>query len=137
MLQGKAVNSFSLSGKSFPLVYGEGASRECNPVDSRDCLAGCLDKSLVQGKIDLCKVYNGITEASTVGAVRSVAGLQSGPESSLSDVSFVVPIAGSEIQNKYTDSETIKNLNAPKVASFSSRGPNVIIPDILKVLTWL
>ncbi|KAL8554097.1 hypothetical protein ACS0TY_002354 [Phlomoides rotata] len=150
ILSGKAVNSFSLSGKSFPLVYGEGASRVCNPVDSRDCLAGCLDKSLVQGKIVLCKVYNGITEASTVGAVGSVASLQSGPASSLSDVSFVVPVAGSGLKeddfnlveryfNSTKDpkisiltSETIKNLNAPKVASFSSRGPNVIIPDILK-----
>ncbi|KAL8457556.1 hypothetical protein ACS0TY_035426 [Phlomoides rotata] len=98
ILSGKAVNSFSLSGKSFTLVYGEGASRVCNPVDSRDCLAGCLDKSLVQGKIVLCKVYNGITEASTVGDVGSVTCLQSGPEFSLSDVSFVVPVAGSSLK---------------------------------------
>lgn len=36
---------------------------------------------------------------------------------------------------KILTSETIKNLDAPKVASFSSKGPNDIIPDILKVHT--
>ncbi|KAL8518788.1 hypothetical protein ACS0TY_009953 [Phlomoides rotata] len=145
ILSGKAVNSFSLSGKSFPLVYGEGASRVCNPDDSRDCLAGCLDENLVKGKIVLCRVYNGITVASTVGAVGSVAA-----QSRSSDVSFVVPVAGSSLKeddfnlveryfNSTKDpkisiltSETIKNINAPKVASFSSRGANEIIPDILK-----
>lgn len=35
LLQGKAVNSFSLSGKSYPLTYGYGASRKCSSEDSR------------------------------------------------------------------------------------------------------
>lgn len=30
-------------------------------------------------------------------------------------------------------SESTRNLDAPLVASFSSRGPNTVIPDILKV----
>lgn len=31
-------------------------------------------------------------------------------------------------------SEVIKNPAAPAVASFSARGPNLILPDIIKVL---
>ncbi|KAI3467394.1 hypothetical protein Pfo_024057 [Paulownia fortunei] len=145
ILTGKAVNSFSLKGTSFPLVYGEDISRECGKQASQDCLPGCLESSLVKGKIVLCNTHSGIIEAFRVGALGAVA-----LSNYISDVSFILPIAASSLHDldflmvhsyfgstkfpkvKVLTSESVRNLDAPLVASFSSRGPNIIIPDIMK-----
>lgn len=61
---------------------------------------GCLDKSLVEGKIVLCRVLEGITEAFMVGAMGSVAALESEATENPSpdDFSSVVPVAGSGLK---------------------------------------
>ncbi|KZV44977.1 Subtilase 4.13 isoform 2 [Dorcoceras hygrometricum] len=144
-ITGKAVNPFDLKGKSFPLAYGQEVSSSCNDQSARACVGGCLDKRRVNGKVVLCSRNEGMEEALNAGAVGSVV-----PSTEALDVSFVVPFPASVLsaplfndlqgyfnstKNHTVDilkSELVRNLNAPSVASFSSRGPNVIFPKILK-----
>ncbi|XP_075496813.1 subtilisin-like protease SBT4.13 [Primulina tabacum] len=144
-ITGKAVNAFDLKEQSFPLAYGKEVTSTCIEQFAQACNADCLDKSKVKGKIVLCSEYRGIKEAFRTGAVGSVA-----PSTNSPDVSFVVPFPASglstlpfsDLQNYFNTttnhtleilkSEVVKNLDAPSVASFSSRGPNIIFPNILK-----
>ncbi|KAL3839011.1 hypothetical protein ACJIZ3_023602 [Penstemon smallii] len=145
ILTGKSVNSFKLKG--IPLVYGKNASSpgQCYEQWQKRCQDNCLQKDLVKGKIVLCDSFGGRKEALRAGALGSI-----GLEGDNSDVSFVVALPASAltkddysvVQNYVNStkapkvdilpSESIKNHDAPRVASFSSRGPNSIIPDILK-----
>ncbi|KAL7091155.1 hypothetical protein ACP275_12G088300 [Erythranthe tilingii] len=139
---GKSVNSFSLHGTSLPISYGD--ETRCHKDVARSCAKGCLEPSAVKDKIVMCNNYAGIDEVSRVGGLGVIAYVSS------SDVSYVVPTAASSlngddfnsIQSYYNStrspiagilaSEAINNTDAPHVASFSSRGPNPFIPDILK-----
>ncbi|KAL0421169.1 UNVERIFIED_CONTAM: Subtilisin-like protease SBT4.3 [Sesamum latifolium] len=142
---GKAVNPFKMNGTEFPLVYGKDVTSECNETQARFCSAGCLDRKLVNGKIVLCDSNNGVKVALSAGAAGTIV------KSRVAyDVSFVVPLPASalliddlKLVKDYINStnaarafistsESIKNTNAPLVASFSSKGPNPIISDILK-----
>ncbi|VVA40888.1 PREDICTED: subtilisin [Prunus dulcis] len=141
---GSSVNSFKLNGTSFPLVYGKDASSQCVDSDARQCVAGCLDVDLVKGKIVLCDQAGGNTEARQAGALGSIL------NTSKPDVAFVVPLPASGLGSQDYDvvksylkstkrpranilkSEAIKDDGAPVVASFSSRGPNQIVPEIIK-----
>ncbi|XP_052311934.1 subtilisin-like protease SBT4.6 isoform X2 [Populus trichocarpa] len=143
-LVGNSVNSFSLKGKKFPLVYGKGASRECKHLEASLCYSGCLDRTLVKGKIVLCDDVNGRTEAKRAGALGAILPI------SFEDISFILPLPGLSLTEDKLNavksylnstkkpsanilkSEAIKDNAAPEVASFSSRGPNPIISDILK-----
>ncbi|KAM1049356.1 hypothetical protein ACFX2C_028467 [Malus domestica] len=138
-LVGNSVNAFDLNGTSFPLVEGKDASSECG-----DCDEGCLDPNLVKGKIVVCRWPIGIIEARRVGAIGAVT------DSTIPDVSLIVPLPAACFRSKDFDvvksyvnstvkplakllkSEVIKDLAAPTVASFSSRGPNRILFDIIK-----
>ncbi|KAL0336309.1 UNVERIFIED_CONTAM: Subtilisin-like protease SBT4.6 [Sesamum radiatum] len=111
----------------------------------RSCSPGCLDRKMVSGNVVLCDSNIGIIVALSAGAAGIIA--KSGVEY---DVSFVVPLPASalliddlKLIKDYTNStnaakaiistsESIKNTNAPLVASFPSKGPNPIITDILK-----
>ncbi|KAL8533902.1 hypothetical protein ACS0TY_010075 [Phlomoides rotata] len=142
---GKSVNSFKLEGTEFPLVYGKDVTTHCDEPSARHCSPGCLDSSLVKGKVVLCDNNKGIEEALKSGALGTI--VKSGR---VPDVSFAVPLPASvlftsdlELVQSYVNStkeakafistsESIKNTGAPVVASFSSKGPNTIIPDILK-----
>ncbi|KAJ6895542.1 hypothetical protein NC651_021911 [Populus alba x Populus x berolinensis] len=143
-LVGNSVNSFSLKGKKFPLVYGKGASRECKHLEASLCYSGCLDRALVKGKIVVCDDVNGRTEAKRAGALGAIL------PTSFEDISFILPLPGLSLTEDKLNavksylnstkkpsanilkSEAIKDNAAPEVASFSSRGPNPIISDILK-----
>ncbi|KAL1550987.1 subtilisin-like protease SBT4.13 [Salvia divinorum] len=145
ILTGKGVNTFSLKQNSYPLVSGEDVTENCDKEVAKYCFPGCLEPTLVKGKIVACYSIIGIAETFVARAIGSVT---------LSDIhgnaSIVLPIAASSLQEhdfhvvqsylnstkfpkvKIMTSESVKNLDAPIVASFSSRGPNIIIPDILK-----
>ncbi|XP_024028113.1 subtilisin-like protease SBT4.3 [Morus notabilis] len=145
-LIGNSVNSFELNFTLFPLVHGANASTKCSVFSASSCEAGCLDKDLVKGKIVLCDSRDGISEAYNAGAVGLIyANDRAG------DVSFIVPLPAVALENDtYTyvldyirrspspaqatilKSEAKIDDSAPRVASFSSRGPNAITPDILK-----
>ncbi|KAL3654195.1 hypothetical protein CASFOL_003876 [Castilleja foliolosa] len=150
---GKAVSSFALTGgTSVPVVYGKNVTLTCDEYGARRCDDGCLEPSLVKGKIVLCDDYYGVPRAYKAGAIGAVATVRSFPRDLPFpvDTSQVSPIAASRLDEhdfqsiqRYFDStisptldilksESIKNINAPKVAGFSSRGPNIILPDILK-----
>ncbi|KAL3502298.1 hypothetical protein ACH5RR_036747 [Cinchona calisaya] len=145
-LAGNSVNSFDLNGTKFPLVYGRDASGLCGDLQAKRCDLRCLDEKLVRGKIILCRSNDrAILEASRVGAIGLI--LQA---NEADDVSFVFPYATSVLSDEdfklvesyynstenpqvnILKSEVTENLGSPTVASFSSRGPNSIFPDILK-----
>ncbi|XP_027152547.1 subtilisin-like protease SBT4.13 [Coffea eugenioides] len=146
---GNAINSFKLnSTKNYPLVYGKDASIQCGEAEAKRCYGGCLDRRLVEGKIVLCDdtfSSSNLAEVKRAGSVGSI--FRSGE---IYDVSFVFPSAASTLSPQQFDlvesyinstkvpqayiypSENITDSSAPVVASFSSRGPNTIFPDILK-----
>ncbi|ONI00106.1 hypothetical protein PRUPE_6G067600 [Prunus persica] len=145
-LVGNSVNTFGLNGTSFPLIHGKDVSRNCTEK-SAGCEQGCLDSDLVKGKIVLCDRYtSGVSEAYKVGALGSILTNYI----NIDDASFVLPLPASTLNNaEYNEvmsymnstrdpqanilkSEVIKDLVAPIVASLSARGPNLILPDIIK-----
>ncbi|KAK4429956.1 Subtilisin-like protease SBT4.3 [Sesamum alatum] len=150
---GKAISSFSLAGASVPVVYGKDVTRNCSEATARRCASTCVEPSLVKGKILLCDNYWGVNTALNVGAIGAVASLEAFPQLGHLSVntSFIVPLPAShlskqdfnDLQSYYArtitptvdilTSESVKNADAPLVAEFSSKGPNAIIPDILKV----
>uniref|UniRef100_F6GUX0 Subtilisin-like protease SBT4.3 n=1 Tax=Vitis vinifera TaxID=29760 RepID=F6GUX0_VITVI len=143
-LTGAAINSFQLRGEKFPLVYGKDATSKCDAF-SAQCISKCLDSKLVKGKIVVCQAFWGLQEAFKAGAVGAIL-----LNDFQTDVSFIVPLPASALRPKrfnkllsYINSTkspeaTIlrsvsrKDASAPVVAQFSSRGPNIILPEILK-----
>ncbi|KAB2594807.1 cucumisin-like [Pyrus ussuriensis x Pyrus communis] len=142
-LIGSSVNSFTLNGTSFPLIYRKDASRICPELSAGNCEPDCLDGNLVKGKIVLCDQYVGNVEAHKAGALGSVL------NTSNADASFIVPLPATGLSNQeygiiksylksmkdpqadILPSEVIKDDTAP-VVSFSSRGPNPILLEIIK-----
>lgn len=137
-----------LGEEKLPLVYGG----DCG---DRYCYSGRLDSSKVKGKIVVCD-RGGNARVAKGAAVKSAGGLgmilanteESGEElladSHLIPATMVGQIAGDKIR-KYTTSDpgarasivfkgTVIGTSppAPKVASFSSRGPNHLSGEILK-----
>ncbi|CAN8268272.1 unnamed protein product [Cochlearia groenlandica] len=142
---GRSVNSFDLKRTKYPLVYGESAaSGNCSAIAARACAPGCLDNKLVKGKIVLCDLAQNPEEALYMGAVASIsktsspdsASIFSFPVSVLSedDYDTVLSYMNSTKNPKASvlKTETVFDQTAPVVASYSSRGPNPIISDILK-----
>ncbi|EOY34208.1 Subtilase family protein, putative [Theobroma cacao] len=143
-LNGFSIHPFSFNGTKFPLVYGIEVTSDCDEISAGMCQIGCLKSSLVKGKLVLCDEFSGHEEARDAGALGSIV------PTSLVNVSFVVPFPTSALENddygsvksylnsieqpkaEILKSETIKDSAAPMVAPFSSRGPNFIVPDILK-----
>ncbi|KAK6935322.1 Subtilisin-like protease, fibronectin type-III domain [Dillenia turbinata] len=150
-VQGTAINTFDLNGTSYPLIWGGDAvnfSAGANTELASYCWQGYLSSTQVKGKIVLCDGVDdgsGILVANGVGAIWS--------DSFLYDVSYSwdIPttIVSSEDGERILDyirtsenpiatilvGETLKDVMAPSVVSFSSRGPSIITPDILKVTT--
>ncbi|KAM5583482.1 subtilisin-like protease SBT4.3 [Rosa sericea] len=147
ILVGTSVNTFTLNGSSFPLIYGKDASsHECSDSQAGLCDEDCLDSDSVEGKIVLCDAFD---EADFVvhkaGALGSI--LNNDGTGDFSNVVSLPAIALSYenynavkfYMNSTRDpratilrSEVINDPAAPIVASFSSRGPNPITPDIIK-----
>ncbi|KMT05160.1 hypothetical protein BVRB_7g173080 [Beta vulgaris subsp. vulgaris] len=145
-LIGNSINSFAMKGGMRPLVYGTQASSQCSEADAKLCLSGCLDKKLVKGKIVVCDSndQSGIREGFNANASGVLA------RSSITDVSMILPTSAIELKNEEYEallsylnstkvpkanilkSESSNDTSAPVVASFSSRGPNLIASDILK-----
>ncbi|KAF3959617.1 hypothetical protein ACB098_10G058800 [Castanea mollissima] len=145
---GLSINSFNLNETSFPLIWGGDAanySAGADPDISKGCFDGFLNSYKVQGKIVFCETAvdgTGILLANGVGTIMA--------DSSFTDVAFSFPLPatvisvedGLKILNYIRSTEepiatilvgkTWKDVMAPYVVSFSSRGPNPIAPDILK-----
>ncbi|KAL5058528.1 hypothetical protein RYX36_030132 [Vicia faba] len=131
-LIGSSVNTFHSNGTKIPIVKGT-------------CSVG-LDKTLVEGKIVLCESRGFEDKVFHSGAY----GIVSNVEESLNDVAFVSEMPSTNLNSKDFDlvqsyaesdrypeaeilkSETFHDTTAPSVVSFSSRGPNSVVPDIMK-----
>ncbi|XP_058106320.1 cucumisin-like, partial [Magnolia sinica] len=145
---GNAINPFDLNGTSFPLIYGGSAPNVSAGVSadfSRSCRTGSLNSYKVQGKIVFCYDFedgHGVIEAHGLGNIMA--------DSAHSDFAISYPLPSTllniEDGEKVLDyiqttdnpigtilaSDTWKDASAPRVISFSSRGPNPLTPDILK-----
>ncbi|CAN7038425.1 unnamed protein product [Brassica rapa subsp. trilocularis] len=116
-LSGRSVNAFDLQGKNYPLVF---------------------QGSEAKGKI-LVSVYSfssDVAVATITKDYKNYATISSRPLSALSpdDFDFLVSYVNSTKSSQGTVLKTEADFNqkAPKVASFSSRGPNPIAVDLLK-----
>ncbi|KAL4599939.1 hypothetical protein ACB092_11G163400 [Castanea dentata] len=138
-LFGNAVNSFTLNGTKFPLVYGKAASSNCSDDDARSCDESCLNRNLVEGKILVCDSETGWIAAASSGALGAITTFShekagpSGvplPSSGLTPENYDVVksfISSTEnVQGTILKSEAIVDTTANLVAHFSSRGPNSI-----------
>ncbi|XP_013733786.2 subtilisin-like protease SBT4.8 [Brassica napus] len=116
-LSGRSVNTFDLKGKNYPLVY---------------------ERSKVKGEILVSRetVSSETAVATIIEDDINVAIVSARPLSALSpdDFNFLVSYVNStkSTQGTVLKTEAVFNQEAPKIASFSSRGPNTIAVDLLK-----
>ncbi|XP_058766867.1 cucumisin-like [Vicia villosa] len=147
--EGTTINTFDLKRKMFPIIFARDIPNTAggfNSSESRSCIKDSVDKQAVKGKIVLCEGYQ---IASDVGFFSGAVGVIFGrtyPQDS--PFIFALPATLLSLWNfreiqyymKSTrnptatifKSEEVEDLLSPYVASFSSRGPNPITPNILK-----
>ncbi|CAN1257234.1 unnamed protein product [Linum perenne] len=145
--EGVSINTVDLYPTMYPIIYGGLAPKMNRPnvTAARQCLKGSLEKRLVRGKLVLCDLVGSGESVFAAGGKGAIM-----QDRSYNDVAFnyVVPAAhfgqdvGSKISAylkqtknpKATIFKTVekKSEDPPIVADFSSRGPNTILPDLLK-----
>lgn len=135
--------------KSVSLVYGKGSSNS-----SKMCLPGSLNPKLVKGKVVLCdrgvnaRVEKGLVVKEAGGIGMILANNAASGEELVADAHLLPAVAvglaeGNRIREYAVSSRkamallrfggTVLNVRpSPVVAAFSSRGPNVVTPEILK-----
>ncbi|PSS02742.1 Subtilisin-like protease SBT4.15 [Actinidia chinensis var. chinensis] len=145
-ISGISINTFSPRKKSYPLTSGSHAANASAKADgnARACDSGTLDQRKVKGKIVYCV---GLGQDSTIRELGGSGLIMA--DDQYPDVAFSYVVAAAAI--KPTDGTKIDgyvnstkrataiiyrtrtvNMSAPFVASFSSRGPQFITPNILK-----
>ncbi|PQM34396.1 subtilisin-like protease SBT4.3 isoform X1 [Prunus yedoensis var. nudiflora] len=145
---GSAINNFYLKGDMFPLIWGGDASNypvNANSETSKYCNAGDLDSQKIKGKIVLCNYQSNGAGILHTDGVRVIMPFQSVDDPAFSFRIATTLISPEEIPkvldyiktSKNPEAtilviETWKDLYAPYVPSFSSGGPNLMVPDILK-----
>ncbi|KAE9622117.1 hypothetical protein Lal_00032903 [Lupinus albus] len=143
-LTGISINSFSLNGTKALIAKKNGGSGSttCPEQDPNAC--NCLDSSLVKGKIILCDETGSVDYPSgnPIGSI--IHDPTKGSPAFVTPLpSLMLPSIQYQQLKSYTNStkipkaeilksEIIKDISAPKVADFSSRGPNTIVPEIMK-----
>ncbi|KAI9078354.1 hypothetical protein K1719_039730 [Acacia pycnantha] len=150
VLEGVSINTFDLQNKTYPLIYAGNAPNIAggfNSSISRLCLENSLDEAMVKGKIVLCESLPRDPTGLVSGAV-GILVLPNYPTDSASLFRFPLPLAVltlndatpflSYFNSSSNPTATIYKSNegkdsfSPYIASFSSRGPNAITPNILK-----
>ncbi|CAK8538233.1 unnamed protein product [Lathyrus sativus] len=147
--EGSTINTFDLKNKMFPLIFAGDIPNTAggfNSSVSSFCVKDSVDKDAVKGKIVLC---GGIQIPTDVGFFSGAAGVIFGyvsakdlPNTYALPATFLSLSNLIEIQHYMKStrnptatifkSEEVEDLLSPYVASFSSRGPNPITPNILK-----
>ncbi|GLT37693.1 hypothetical protein SLA2020_119960 [Shorea laevis] len=146
-LTGMTIDTFTLNGTKFPVVTGQNISNGvCGETGIRACNDGCLNPEAVKGNIVLCgdfRAFKGVKVAGGVGVIVlnsandfvPLAVVVSLPAIALNSDNFTFVENYVKSENPVAEiltTETIANPDAPRVARFSSRGPNSVIPDVLK-----
>ncbi|RWR88592.1 subtilisin-like protein protease SBT4.3 isoform X2 [Cinnamomum micranthum f. kanehirae] len=142
---GHAINTFN-STETVPLILGVNVTSNCSSTEAGNCVAHCLDEQLVKGKIVICEKFAPGEGPLLAGAKGQIVG--DGKKNIDYSSNFALPStrldlrSGKKIksyiettkkpQAKILKAESIRDLKAPVVASFSSRGPNPISLSILK-----
>ncbi|XP_048425564.1 LOW QUALITY PROTEIN: subtilisin-like protease SBT4.4 [Pyrus x bretschneideri] len=140
------INMFTLNGTSFPLIHGkDAATKNCTEDDARQCEEGCLVDDLVKGKIVVCDNVTGVIGANTAGALGSILFNPFEVNIAVIPTLASAPLKKEEYnvvrsymnstrdpQGNILKSEVTKDPAAPTVLFFSSRGPNGILPDLVK-----
>ncbi|KAL1551846.1 subtilisin-like protease SBT4.3 [Salvia divinorum] len=148
VVEGSAIDTLKRKRLKWPLVYGKDVSRNCTEVNSKKCVEGCLTKALVKNKIVVCHDLPDSTEALQAGAAGIIKKTPSiyppfvvpFPESRVTHQAFASILSyinstkhAGKIPKAYiSPTKTRHDHFAPRVAGFSARGPNSIIPSILK-----
>jgi subtilisin family serine protease len=144
LYSGKGLSSRYL----VPLVYGGNASRTNDSSLAPYCIPGSLDPKVVKGKIVLCENGNGgvqegivVRKAGGVGMIVNGDGFVGEaytlPASNVNQSAGALILQYIQSTKNPTATITFRGTQlgvqpAPKVAFFSSRGPNYITPEILK-----
>ncbi|XP_028795020.1 cucumisin [Neltuma alba] len=147
VFDGISINTFDLKDKQYSLIDALDAPNVrggFNSSVSRYCLPGSLDRELVKEKIVMCNNLFADNEVAFIAA----AVVKASPSPKDDAVLYALPAIDISVEDgkriySYMKSTrnltatisrtcTEKDLSAPYVASFSSRGPNPINPDILK-----
>ncbi|KAH6754802.1 hypothetical protein C2S53_020167 [Perilla frutescens var. hirtella] len=148
---GIAVNSFDLNGTSYPLMWGGDAVNYTfgsSPDYARLCTPDGMNLDMLPGKIVVCEGY--AQDGSTILLSNGIGSVIVGEDDISPDYASTYPLPATQITAgnakkvmAYIRStefpvatilvgETWKDAVAPKVVSFSSRGPSPLSPDILK-----
>ncbi|XP_057441881.1 cucumisin-like isoform X2 [Lotus japonicus] len=148
--EGISINTFDLKGELYPLIYGGDAPNTSAGWDgsqSRYCFRNSLDKNLVKGKIVLCegryeKAGSETLEAGAIGLLtQGQTGRQnansfplSASDLDLKDAAYIYDYINSTRAPTATifKSDELEDSSAPEVVIFSSRGPNLVTPEVLK-----
>ncbi|CAA0842262.1 Subtilase family protein [Striga hermonthica] len=147
---GIAINTFDLNETSYPLMWGGDAANYTGGYNrdiAKSCIHGAMNANRVSGKIVYCESLgdgSGILNANGAGLIMADV-LSFDQDVAFSwplPTTFISPQEGNRVLEyiRTTDnpvatifySDEWKDVMAPVVASFSSRGPNPLSPDILK-----
>ncbi|MCI05047.1 subtilisin-like serine protease, partial [Trifolium medium] len=141
---GKSINTIPSNGTKFPIAVRNAKSCQFANVTPEIC--GCMDKNMVRGKLVLCGEPGGEVLAYMNGAIGSIVQVAKSqnefsqitvkPSLNL-DPEDYVHVQSYTNSTKYPvaeilKSETFHDNNAPRIAIFSSRGPNSLVPEIMK-----
>ncbi|KAK4488211.1 hypothetical protein RD792_003954 [Penstemon davidsonii] len=150
ILSGITINTFDLNGTTYPLIWGGDASNYTigsSPDISRYCVNGAMSTDVVAGKIVFCEA---LSDGSAILLANGIGTIMADPLVESPDVAFSWPLPTTLINPedgktvlqyiKSSDNPTAtifysdawKDVMAPVVVSFSSRGPSPITPDVLK-----
>ncbi|CAL2259970.1 unnamed protein product [Prunus armeniaca] len=146
---GFSINNFDLNGKSYPLIWGGDAANISKGASSEfagNCVPNTLSSDKIKGKIVYCDSFSDGSDIRRAGGMGTI--MVDFP----TDVAFNYPLPSTQITIEdgqkilnyirstenpiatilVSDPEHDKDVMAPSIASFSSRGPNPLTPDILK-----
>ncbi|XP_022144629.1 subtilisin-like protease SBT4.15 [Momordica charantia] len=142
---GITIDTFSPKKKMYPLISGTMAATPDTDLDASECDYGSLDREKVKGKIVYClgpySQESTIEDLEGAGMIGNLLGT--------TDVAMATPIPSSYLSMEdggkvetYMNSTknpqaviyktTTYKMDAPFLASFSSRGPQTLAPNILK-----
>ncbi|XP_057451793.1 subtilisin-like protease SBT4.3 [Lotus japonicus] len=143
-LIGRSVNAVVSNGTKFPIAKRNANDERCRGYSD---LCQCLRSEIVKGKLVLCEGLLKDEAAYEKGAIGSITTDLGNPDNDCSKVTYFPSLnlnpKDYAIIQDYTNStnnseagilnsETFEDHSAPKVASFSSRGPNPLISEIMK-----